>query len=205
MLGLTMRVDRLRLRPLWCRLRHRRVCDRIFRQNVQDVYFGFDRFDLTPEARATLQRDAEWLTAPPQVAFTIEGDADERGSISCTTCSCRMNGRLRLGMRYSNWEFPRIRSFMPWDGESCIRCAMNRMSLAGARTGGLIWRLGHRSRQSPRQLWPALTNESSPKTFHQGSSLRLSLRISSGTDGAVSCGLSFPPYLSSGSAMLGEI
>jgi outer membrane protein OmpA-like peptidoglycan-associated protein len=76
-----MRVDRLRLRPLWCRLRHRRVCDRIFRQNVQDVYFGFDRFDLTPEARATLQRDAEWLTAPPQVAFTIEGDADERGSI----------------------------------------------------------------------------------------------------------------------------
>jgi peptidoglycan-associated lipoprotein len=52
-----------------------------FRQNVQDVYFAFDRFDLTPEARTTLERDAEWLRAHPQVAFTIEGDADERGSI----------------------------------------------------------------------------------------------------------------------------
>lgn len=52
-----------------------------FRSNVQDVYFAFDRFDLTPEARATLQRDAEWLKSHPQVAFTIEGDADERGNI----------------------------------------------------------------------------------------------------------------------------
>ena len=91
---------------------------------------------------------------------------------SHTTYSCRTNGRLRLGMRYSNWEFQRISSSMPRDGASCIRCALNRTRLAGAKIGGLIWRLGHRSPHPRRQLRPAPTNESSHKSFHQGDILR---------------------------------
>src|SRR5690349_3547473 len=49
-----------------------------FRQNVKDVYFDFDRYNLTEDDRSTLQRNAEWLKAHPDVVFTIEGDADER-------------------------------------------------------------------------------------------------------------------------------
>lgn len=52
-----------------------------FRQNVKDVYFDFNRSNLTPDDQATLQKNAEWLKAHPDVVFTIEGDADSRGSI----------------------------------------------------------------------------------------------------------------------------
>ncbi|MFZ5789728.1 MAG: peptidoglycan-associated lipoprotein Pal [Pseudomonadota bacterium] len=52
-----------------------------FTQNVGDrVFFGFDRYDLTPEAQATLQKQAAWLKAYPQVTVVIEGHADERGT-----------------------------------------------------------------------------------------------------------------------------
>jgi peptidoglycan-associated lipoprotein len=52
-----------------------------FRQNVGDVYFDFNRYDFTAEDHNALQKDAEWLKAHSEVLFTIEGDADERGSI----------------------------------------------------------------------------------------------------------------------------
>ncbi|PWC37385.1 peptidoglycan-associated lipoprotein Pal [Azospirillum sp. TSO35-2] len=49
--------------------------------NVGDrVFFGFDRFDLSPEARATLDRQAKWLQTYGSVTITIEGHADERGT-----------------------------------------------------------------------------------------------------------------------------
>ena len=49
--------------------------------NVGDrVFFGLDRYDLAPEARATLDRQASWLKQYPNVTVTIEGHADERGT-----------------------------------------------------------------------------------------------------------------------------
>jgi peptidoglycan-associated lipoprotein len=49
--------------------------------NVGDrVFFGFDKFDLTPEATATLDRQAGWLKTYKSVTITIEGHADERGT-----------------------------------------------------------------------------------------------------------------------------
>lgn len=44
------------------------------------VYFATDRTDLTPEAQAVLQRQAEWLRQNPSVQVRIEGHADERGT-----------------------------------------------------------------------------------------------------------------------------
>jgi len=52
-----------------------------FNQNVKDIYFDFDRADLTADDHSTLQQDAEWLKSHPDVMFTIEGHADPRGSI----------------------------------------------------------------------------------------------------------------------------
>src|SRR2546423_224703 len=52
-----------------------------FEQNVKDVYFDFNRANLTPADHATLQHDAEWLKAHPEVTLTIEGHADPRGDI----------------------------------------------------------------------------------------------------------------------------
>jgi len=44
------------------------------------VFFGFDRYDLTPEAQSTLQAQAAWLNAYPNINLLVEGHADERGT-----------------------------------------------------------------------------------------------------------------------------
>jgi peptidoglycan-associated lipoprotein len=44
------------------------------------VFFDYDRADISPEGRETLQRQAEWLRRYPNVSVTIEGHTDERGT-----------------------------------------------------------------------------------------------------------------------------
>ena len=52
-----------------------------FVQNVGDrVFFDFDKSDLKPEARATLERQAAWLKQYSNVRLQIEGHCDERGT-----------------------------------------------------------------------------------------------------------------------------
>src|ERR1700722_18432960 len=49
--------------------------------NVGDrVFFETDSSDLTPQARGTLDKQAEWLSHYANYAFTVEGHADERGT-----------------------------------------------------------------------------------------------------------------------------
>jgi peptidoglycan-associated lipoprotein len=49
--------------------------------NVGDrVFFETDSTELTPQSRATLDKQAQWLTNYSQYAFTVEGHADERGT-----------------------------------------------------------------------------------------------------------------------------
>ena len=49
--------------------------------NVGDrVFFETDSTDLTPQSRATLDKQAQWLQQYNRYAFTIEGHADERGT-----------------------------------------------------------------------------------------------------------------------------
>jgi peptidoglycan-associated lipoprotein len=49
--------------------------------NVGDrVFFDSDSSDLTIQSRATLDKQAQWLTTYNRYAFTIEGHADERGT-----------------------------------------------------------------------------------------------------------------------------
>jgi peptidoglycan-associated lipoprotein len=49
--------------------------------NVGDrVFFDTDSSDLSPQARTTLDRQAQWLNQYPRYTFTIEGHADERGT-----------------------------------------------------------------------------------------------------------------------------
>src|SRR6202035_2056687 len=49
--------------------------------NVGDrVFFESDQTDLSPQAIATLEKQAQWLQSYPRYAFTIEGHADERGT-----------------------------------------------------------------------------------------------------------------------------
>jgi peptidoglycan-associated lipoprotein len=52
-----------------------------FRVNVGDrVFFGFDRSDLTSDARQILERQAAWLRRYTSVRVLVAGNCDERGT-----------------------------------------------------------------------------------------------------------------------------
>lgn len=52
-----------------------------FTQSIGDrVYFDVDQAALTPQARAVLDAQAQWLADNPAFTATIEGHADERGT-----------------------------------------------------------------------------------------------------------------------------
>jgi len=44
------------------------------------IFFAFDKSDITAESQATLQKQAQLLSANPSVSVTIEGHCDERGT-----------------------------------------------------------------------------------------------------------------------------
>ena len=44
------------------------------------VFFGYDQFDLSPEARDVLRRQANWMQIYTNSTAIIEGHADERGT-----------------------------------------------------------------------------------------------------------------------------
>jgi peptidoglycan-associated lipoprotein len=52
----------------------------MFAQNMQDVFFAYDSYDIEPQYQKTLQADARFLQQHPSIKFTIEGHCDERGS-----------------------------------------------------------------------------------------------------------------------------
>jgi peptidoglycan-associated lipoprotein len=48
---------------------------------LKDVFFGFDRSDLSTDARAVLKANSDWLKANPSAQVQIEGHCDERGTV----------------------------------------------------------------------------------------------------------------------------
>ena len=71
--------------------------------NVGDrVFFESDQTDLTPQAIATLEKQARWLQSYNRYSFTVEGHADERGTreynialggLPASACKKVINGR----------------------------------------------------------------------------------------------------------------
>ncbi|HEC90977.1 MAG TPA: peptidoglycan-associated lipoprotein Pal [Alphaproteobacteria bacterium] len=49
--------------------------------NVGDrVFFDFDRYNLKPSARRTLEKQAAWLKKYSKLTITVQGHTDERGT-----------------------------------------------------------------------------------------------------------------------------
>jgi peptidoglycan-associated lipoprotein len=47
---------------------------------LQDVYFDFDSWQLSDQAKQVLTSNSAWLKGHPKAAITIEGHCDERGT-----------------------------------------------------------------------------------------------------------------------------
>jgi peptidoglycan-associated lipoprotein len=54
--------------------------EELFKQNVKDIYFDYDKYDIRAAEQGALQGDAQFLQQHPNIHITIEGHCDERGS-----------------------------------------------------------------------------------------------------------------------------
>ncbi|HMK21627.1 MAG TPA: peptidoglycan-associated lipoprotein Pal, partial [Terriglobales bacterium] len=52
----------------------------LFAQNVKDVYFDFDQYNIRPDETSAASADATFLAQHPSIKVTIEGHCDDRGS-----------------------------------------------------------------------------------------------------------------------------
>ena len=52
----------------------------LFKQNVSDIYFDYDSYDLRPDAQASVQKAAAFLASHPTAKVVIGGYCDDRGS-----------------------------------------------------------------------------------------------------------------------------
>jgi peptidoglycan-associated lipoprotein len=56
------------------------VTDDIFHQNVKDVFYDYDSYDIRSDAQSTISQDANFLNQHPTLKVVIGGYCDERGS-----------------------------------------------------------------------------------------------------------------------------
>ena len=54
--------------------------EELFSQTVKDIFFEYDKFDISPDQQAALRGDIDFLKQHANVRFTVEGHCDERGS-----------------------------------------------------------------------------------------------------------------------------
>jgi peptidoglycan-associated lipoprotein len=54
--------------------------EQAFQQQVKDVYFDYDKYDIRAQDQAVLQQNVQFMQQHPNVKITIEGHCDERGS-----------------------------------------------------------------------------------------------------------------------------
>ena len=56
------------------------VDDAMFHQNVKDVFFDYDSYDVNQPSQSTISQDASWLNQHQGIKIVLGGYCDERGS-----------------------------------------------------------------------------------------------------------------------------
>ena len=54
--------------------------DALFHQNVQDVFYDYDSYEVRPDAQSVIQKDAAFLNQHTGIKVVVGGYCDERGS-----------------------------------------------------------------------------------------------------------------------------
>ncbi len=52
----------------------------LFNQNIKDIYFDYDKYDVRPDQQSSMGANSQFLGAHTNINLTIEGHCDERGS-----------------------------------------------------------------------------------------------------------------------------
>ena len=56
------------------------ITDQVFHQNVKDVFYDYDSYEVRPDAQSIISGDANFLNQHPDIKVVIGGYCDERGS-----------------------------------------------------------------------------------------------------------------------------
>ena len=56
------------------------ITDDVFHQNVKDIFYDYDSYEVRSDAQTTIQQDANFLNQHPEIKVVIGGYCDERGS-----------------------------------------------------------------------------------------------------------------------------
>jgi peptidoglycan-associated lipoprotein len=59
---------------------HNATDDEVFAQGVHDIFFDYDKYDLSSQSQSTLTQAAQAISQHPSWIVMIEGNCDERGS-----------------------------------------------------------------------------------------------------------------------------
>ena len=57
------------------------IDDAAFHQNVKDVFYDYDSYDVRPDEQAVISQDANFLNQHPELRVVVGGYCDERGSV----------------------------------------------------------------------------------------------------------------------------
>jgi peptidoglycan-associated lipoprotein len=101
---------------------------KLFAQNMKDIFFAYDSYEISPESEAAIKADAKFLQQHPSITFIIEGHCDERGSIeyNLTLGEYRANA-AKLALSQQGVSATRIRTISygkekPFCSESSEAC-----------------------------------------------------------------------------------
>jgi peptidoglycan-associated lipoprotein len=102
--------------------------EELFSQNVKDIFFDYDKYDVRTADQGSLQRDAQFLQQHPDIHITIEGHCDERGSteynlaLGTSRADAVKNALIQAGVggdRIKTISYGKEKPFCTESNESC--------------------------------------------------------------------------------------
>jgi peptidoglycan-associated lipoprotein len=102
--------------------------EELFAQNVKDIFFEYDKYDIRPTDQSIIQTDAQFLQQHPNIRITIEGHCDERGSteynlaLGTNRADSVKNALIQAGVsgdRIKTFSYGKEKPFCTESNESC--------------------------------------------------------------------------------------
>jgi peptidoglycan-associated lipoprotein len=102
--------------------------EELFAQNVKDVYFDYDKYDIRAADQGAVQGDARFLQQHSNIHITIEGHCDERGSteynlaLGANRADAVKNALIQAGVegsRIKTISYGKEKPFCTESNESC--------------------------------------------------------------------------------------
>jgi peptidoglycan-associated lipoprotein len=94
--------------------------------NLAVIYFDYDSFQLSPDARDALEQNAQWIRSHPELTIRVEGHCDERGTeeynynLGQKRAQAVREHLVSLGVdetRLHTWSWGELRPLDPGEGE----------------------------------------------------------------------------------------